>query len=124
MVYFKKFLTPFTSGGCNFLNSILCLAIFSVLNAPIGGVQVFLNIRNNRALPLDLACPKCLSVWSMVGLSYNCNSIASKEQLKKLFHMICLQIPCYKLYKEDLFSYILTLKYMCHFGMSSKSLTQ
>jgi hypothetical protein len=34
--------------------------------------------------------------------------------------MFCLQILCYKLYKEVLFSYVLTLKYMCHFGMSSK----
>jgi hypothetical protein len=48
--------------------------------------------------------------------------IAINEQLKDLIHMICLQIPCYKLYKEDLFSYVLTLKYMCHFGMSSKKL--
>jgi hypothetical protein len=36
--------------------------------------------------------------------------------------MLCLWIPCYKLYKEGLFSYILTLKYPCHFGMSLKEL--
>jgi hypothetical protein len=34
--------------------------------------------------------------------------------------MFYLQIPCYKLYKENLFSYVLTLKYMCHFGMNLK----
>jgi hypothetical protein len=32
--------------------------------------------------------------------------------------MFCLQIPRYKLYREGLFSYVFTLKYMCHFRMS------
>ncbi len=36
--------------------------------------------------------------------------------------MFCFQIPCYKLYKKYLFSYVFTLKYMCHFGMNSKNL--
>jgi hypothetical protein len=36
--------------------------------------------------------------------------------------MFCFQIPCYKLYKEGLLSYVLTLKYMCHFEMTSKEL--
>ncbi len=36
--------------------------------------------------------------------------------------MFCFQIPCYKLYKENLFSYDLPLKYMCHFGMNLKQL--
>jgi hypothetical protein len=43
-------------------------------------------------------------------------------QLKDLTHLIFLQIPCYKLYKEGLFFYILTLKYKCDFGMNSKKL--
>jgi len=59
-----------------------------------------------------------------MGLPYSCNSIAirfaTKKQLKGLTFMFCLQIACYKLYKKDLFSYVFTLKYMCHFGMSSK----
>jgi len=59
-----------------------------------------------------------------MGLPYSCNSIAipfaTKKQLKDLTLMFCLQIACYKLYKKDLFSYVFTLKYMCHFGMSSK----
>jgi hypothetical protein len=38
-----------------------------------------------------------------------------KEQLKYLTHMFCFSIPCYKLYKEGLLSYVLTLKYMYHF---------
>ncbi len=45
---------------------------------------------------------------------------ATKKQLKDLTHMFCFQIPCRKLYKEGAFSYVLTLKYKCHFGMSSK----
>jgi hypothetical protein len=36
--------------------------------------------------------------------------------------MFCFWIPCYKLYKEGLFFYVLTLKYMCHFGTSLKKL--
>jgi hypothetical protein len=39
--FFKKFLTPSTLGGHNFFDSNLFLAIFSVLDAPIRGVQVF-----------------------------------------------------------------------------------
>jgi hypothetical protein len=38
--------------------------------------------------------------------------------------MFYFQLPCYKLYKEGLFSYVLTLKYMCHFGINLKSLIQ
>ncbi len=78
VVYFLKFLTPFIFEGRNFLNSILFLAIFSLLDAPIGGVQVFLNIRNNGTLPLDLACLECLSVI-----------IATNEQQKDVTHMLC-----------------------------------
>ncbi len=36
--------------------------------------------------------------------------------------MLCLGIPCHKLYKEGVFSYVIMFKYMCHFGMSSKNL--
>ncbi len=36
--------------------------------------------------------------------------------------MFCFRIPCYKLYKEGLFSYVLTLKYLHHFGMNLKKL--
>jgi hypothetical protein len=36
--------------------------------------------------------------------------------------MLCFQISCYKLYKECLFSHILTLEYKCHFGTNSKKL--
>jgi hypothetical protein len=49
---------------------------------------------------------------------------AINEKLKDFSHMFCLRIPCYKLYKEDLFSYVLTLECMCHFGMSLKKLNQ
>jgi hypothetical protein len=53
---------------------------------------------------------------------YSCNSIATNEHLKDLTHMFYFWIPCYKLYKEGLFSYVFTLRYMCHFGMSWKKL--
>jgi hypothetical protein len=38
--------------------------------------------------------------------------------------MLCLRIPYYKLYKKGLFSYVLTLKYMCNFGMNFKKLNR
>jgi hypothetical protein len=44
-------------------------------------------------------------------------------QLKDLTHMFSPRISFHKLYKEGLFSYVLTLKYMCPFGMRLKSLT-
>jgi hypothetical protein len=66
---------------------------------------------------LDLVCLECLSV--IIATQF-----ATTEQLKDLTHMLCFQIPCYKLYKEGLFFYVLTLKYMCHFGVSLKKLNQ
>ncbi len=88
------------------------MTIFSALDAPIGGVQKKINIKNG-AFPLDLACFEHLSVIVVTQFVNN-------EQLKDLTHMFCFEIPCYKLYEEGLFSYILTLKYMCHFGMNFK----
>jgi len=35
---------------------------------------------------------------------------ATKKQLIYLIRMFCLWIPCHKLYKESIFSYVLTLK--------------
>jgi hypothetical protein len=64
---------------------------------------------------LNLACFERLNVTVAIQFIMN-------EQLKDLTHMFCLQIPWYKLYKESLFSYVLTLKYMCHFGMTLKKL--
>ncbi len=75
---------------------------------------------------MNLACLKRLSVLSLVNLLYSCNSIAIqfaiKEQVKDLTHMFCFQIPCYKLYKKDMFSHVFTIKYIYHFGMNSKKL--
>jgi hypothetical protein len=34
--------------------------------------------------------------------------------------MFFFWIPCHKLYKEGVISYVFTLKYTCHFGMNSK----
>jgi hypothetical protein len=73
----------------------------------------YLDIKNNGALSLDLAHLECLSV--IVATQF-----ATNEHLKYLTHMFCLRIQCYKLYKEGLFFYVFTLKYMCHFGTSLK----
>ncbi len=72
-----------------------------------------MDTKKNGALHLDLACPERLNV--IVAIQFIAN-----EELKDLNHMFCLGIPCYKLYKEGLFSYVIILKYMCHFGMNSK----
>jgi hypothetical protein len=45
---FFEFLSPFTVGGHNFFISNPFLMIFSVLDAPRGGFQVFLDTRNNK----------------------------------------------------------------------------
>jgi hypothetical protein len=57
--------------------------IFNAPNAPIKRVQVFFDIKNNEALPLDLVCLKCLNV--IVATQF-----ATNEQLKDLTHMLCL----------------------------------
>jgi hypothetical protein len=68
---FYEFLTPFTLGAHNIFNFISFLTIFSALEAPIGGVQVLFENKNNGALPLDMACPKWLSVIVVVQLQLN-----------------------------------------------------
>jgi len=83
--------------------------IFSALDAPIGRIKILFKHKKNGALPLDLACLERLSV--IVAIEF-----ATNEQQKDLTHMFYFQIPCYKLYKQVLFSYVSTLKYMCHLG--------
>jgi hypothetical protein len=79
------------------------------------GFNFCLNTKNNGVLPLDLAYLECLSVIVLTQFAIN-------GQLKDLTHMLCFQISCYKPYKECLFFYVFTLKYMCHFGMSLQKL--
>jgi hypothetical protein len=79
VICFFEFLTPFTLGNHNFLNSIPFSMIFSVPYASIGGVQVFLDTKNNVALPLNLASLERLGVIVVIQL-----------QLKYLIHMFCL----------------------------------
>jgi hypothetical protein len=43
------------------------------------GLKFCLNTRNNRALHLDPACPKCLSVRSPTGLHYQGPSVSFKD---------------------------------------------
>ncbi len=54
--------------GCNFCISYSFLTIVSVSDVPRGGFKFCLDIRNNWALPLDPACPECLSSWLPAGL--------------------------------------------------------
>ncbi len=65
---FFEFWAPCILRGCNFLISNSFLTIVSVSDGQ--GFQFCLDNRNNRALPLDPACPENLSVWSPAGLSY------------------------------------------------------
>ncbi len=57
--------------------------IFNALDVPIKGFQVFLDTKNNGALPLDLAYLECLSVIIVTPFANN-------EQLKDLTHMLCI----------------------------------
>jgi hypothetical protein len=34
------------------------------------GFKIYMDTRNNKALPLDLACLERLSVWSLVDFPY------------------------------------------------------
>jgi len=73
-------LTPFNfRGGCNFLISNPFLMIVSVSDDQEGRFQFCLDTRNNRALPLDPACPEHLSVWSSAGLPYVHGKNAKKQ---------------------------------------------
>jgi hypothetical protein len=58
------------------------LTIFNAPNAPIGGFQVFLNIRNNGALLLDLACLQHLNVPSLVILPYKKSQTDFENEMK------------------------------------------
>ncbi len=65
---FLSFLTPFILGDCNFLISNPFLMIVNVLNVPRRGLQVLFGHQKQQNPPLDLAYPKCLSVWSLASL--------------------------------------------------------
>jgi hypothetical protein len=87
--------------------------IFNALNVPIRGVQILFRCKLQWKPCFIFGMPWVLKC-------YSCNSIATNKQLKDLTHMFCFRIPCYKLYTEGLFSYVLKFKFMCHFGMSWK----
>jgi hypothetical protein len=50
--FFSEFLTPFTLWGHNFLIFNLFLTIFSVLDAPRGGLQVLFGHQKQQNPPL------------------------------------------------------------------------
>jgi hypothetical protein len=54
---FFEFFIPFTLGGYNFFNSIPFSTIFSVLDVPIGGVQVLFGHQKQWNPPLELSPP-------------------------------------------------------------------
>jgi hypothetical protein len=67
---FFEFLTPFTLWGCNFLIFSLFSMMVSVWNVPRRGFKFCLDNINNITLPLNLAYPECLNVWSLANLPY------------------------------------------------------
>jgi hypothetical protein len=119
VVCFFEFLTPSTLRGNKFLNFIPFLTIFWTPNVSIRRVQVLFRHQKQWSLPLGFNLP-----WTLKCYNYNSitTQFAPNEQLKDLTHMFYLLLPCYKLYKEILFFYFFTLKYMCHFGMNLKKL--
>jgi len=100
--FFFEFLTTSILKGYNFFN-IPFLTIFGALDMSIRGVQILCKHKKKWSPPLGFSLFKTLKC-------YGCNSIASNGQLKNLTNMLCVKIPCYKFYKEDLFFYVLTLK--------------
>jgi hypothetical protein len=60
------------------------------------GFKFFLNTKNNKAHPLDLAYLERLECLNVIIAT----QFATNEQLKDLIHMFCLRISCYKLYKK------------------------
>ncbi len=118
MFFFLEFLMTSILRGYNFLNSIPFLTIFNALDMSIIGVQILCKHKKQWSPPLGSNLLKTLKC-------YGCNSIATNGQLKILIHMLCLKIPCYKFYKEDLFFYVLTLKvHVSFWDELKKSLTQ
>jgi hypothetical protein len=86
-LFFFEFLTPFTLRGCNFFISNLFLTIIFVSDVPRAGVQVCLDNKNNRALPLDPGCPEHLSVQRLTNLPYVCGN-----QRVKFSHLCAFNI--------------------------------
>jgi hypothetical protein len=50
--------------------------------------------------------------------------VVTKKQLKDLTNMLCLWIPCQKLYNDGVFSYVFTWTQTCHFKMSTNKLNR
>ncbi len=65
---FFEFLTPYTLGGCNFLISNPSLMNFSASSASKKVFKFCWDTKNNKAFPLDLACPERLNVRSFAIL--------------------------------------------------------
>jgi len=54
------------------------------------GLKFCLDTENNRALPLDLACPECLSVWSPANLPLYNHTCTFTTHIVQMFD--CCQV--------------------------------
>jgi len=114
-VFFFELLTLSTLKGHNFLNFIPSLTIFSSTKCVNRKGSSFVETPKRMEASLGFSL-----LW--VVKCYNCNSICNEWKTKRFLPYVLSSNPCYKLYKEDLFSYVFTLKCMCHFGMSLQKL--
>jgi hypothetical protein len=90
VICFLKLLTPFIwggGGGCNFIIYYIFFRIFSVSDAPKGGIQVLFRHQKNWSLPLDLAYPECLSVRSLAFLPYLMKGLFLHIKKKKVVNI-------------------------------------
>jgi hypothetical protein len=101
--------------GHNFLNFIPSLTIFSSTKCVNRKGSSFVETPKTMEASLGFSL-----LWAVK--CYNCNSICNEWKTKRFLPYVLSSNPCYKLYKEDLFSYVFTLKCMCHFGMSLQKL--
>ncbi len=68
---------PFYFEGHNFLKFVPFLMIFSALDAPIGGVQVFLDAKNKWSLLVEFGLP-----WALKCYSFKFLHVQSIQTLK------------------------------------------
>jgi hypothetical protein len=67
--FFFEFLTLYTLGGHNFIIFNLFFTMLLCQMCQEEGFRLCWDTKNNRTLPLDLACPECLIVQSLTDLT-------------------------------------------------------
>ncbi len=119
---FLSFWPPLLWGAMTF-PILFFFTIFNMPYVPIGGVQVLFKHQKTIEHPFGSCLPWTFKCSITRQFTYVvATQFATKKQLKDLTHMSFLWIPCHKLYKEGVLSYVFTLKYTCHFEMSSKNI--